>query len=376
MSNERTSDDWNVLSRSNAIFARDQALSNPASVASRLREPAADSGTSLPSAEAMSARHMAACGLNQPVDRSRISRALEIWASEVNAPPHVGFVESERELLKVAQTAKLAVAPWTEAYRQASTLAFTAPNDLVARLDRSAAALRAARSAHAEAKFRPDGRWWRSRGTGWDVPFLAIAAITAASRGDVAAARRWLPLIKALEAGCFWLWIDDAAIHVGERPTVSLDRAGRLHCPNGPAFVWLSDLRSHYWHGVRVPVFVVERPSSISLDVIHAEANVEIRRVMIERYRCAEEIAGPAAYMRDAGGTRIDHDERFGTLWRCDLSGDEPLLMIEVVNATREADGGFKRYWLRVPPNTKTAREAAAWTFAMPPDQYKPRIET
>jgi hypothetical protein len=97
---------------------------------------------------------------------------------------------------------------------------------------------------------------------------------------------------------------------------------------------------------------------------------------MIERYRHGEEIHGAAAFIRDAGGRRLDHDERFGTLWRRNFVGDEPIVMIEVVNRTPEPDGSFKRYWLRVPPTVRTAREAVAWTFNMPAEQYAPEIET
>jgi hypothetical protein len=34
-----------------------------------------------------------------------------------------------------------------------------------------------------------------------------------------------------------------------------------------------------------------------------------------------------------------------------------------VVNSTPEQDGTYRRYLLRVPPTTRTAREAVAWTF-------------
>jgi hypothetical protein len=37
---------------------------------------------------------------------------------------------------------------------------------------------------------------------------------------------------------------------------------------------------------------------------------------MIERYRHGEEVSGAAAYIRDAGGERLDRDEHYGTLWR------------------------------------------------------------
>ncbi len=80
--------------------------------------------------------------------------------------------------------------------------------------------------------------------------------------------------------------------------------------------------------------------------------------------------------MRDAGGKVLDDDPRYGTLWRRRFRGDEPIVMIEVINRTREPLGGFKRYWLRVPPTIRTAREAVAWTFNMPARQYAPVIET
>jgi len=50
--------------------------------------------------------------------------------------------------------------------------------------------------------------------------------------------------------------------------------------------------------------------------------------------------------------------------------------MIEVVNRSREPDGSFRRYWLRVPPTMRTARAAVAWTFDVPAKRYAPDIET
>ena len=49
----------------------------------------------------------------------------------------------------------------------------------------------------------------------------------------------------------------------------------------------------------------------------------------------------------------------------------EPLTVVEVVNSTPEPDGSHRRYFLRVPPDTRTAREAVAWTFGFDdPHQY------
>ena len=97
---------------------------------------------------------------------------------------------------------------------------------------------------------------------------------------------------------------------------------------------------------------------------------------MIERYRRGDEIHGAAAFMRDASAKRLDHDERYGTLWRRNIPEDEPIVMVEVMNSTPSSDGSFKRYWLRVPPTMTTAREAVAWTFNVPAEQYAPEVET
>ena len=161
-----------------------------------------------------------------------------------------------------------------------------------------------------------------------------------------------------------------------QRLILELDDDWMLHSLEGPACAYPDGFAIHAVHGVRVPGFVVRRPDEITVQTIDDEENAEVRRVMIDRYRLGEEVHGAAAYMRDGGGGRLDHDEKFGTLWARYLPDDEPIIMLEVVNATPERDGTLKHYWLRVPPNISTAREAAAWTFGRAPEDYAPDIET
>lgn len=57
--------------------------------------------------------------------------------------------------------------------------------------------------------------------------------------------------------------------------------------------------------------------------------------------------------------------------------GAEPFVAVEVVNATAEPDGSHRRYFLRVPPRTRTARQAVAWTFGFEDARrYVPSIES
>jgi hypothetical protein len=210
-----------------------------------------------------------------------------------------------------------------------------------------------------------------------DLSYVAAAVIGASSEGEEETIQKWLGLFEAFEAGAFIMWVGADTIYVAVIPQkIAFDDRRRLHCADGPAFMWLDDIRDYYWHGVYVPDHVIERPQQISVAAVDAETNVEVRRVMIERYRFGQDPHGAAAYMRDAGGKSLDHDERFGTLWRREVKGDDSIVVLEVINSTREPEGAFKHYWLRVPPTMKTAREAAAWTFDIPADKYAPSIET
>ena len=186
------------------------------------------------------------------------------------------------------------------------------------------------------------------------------------------------PLMEAFIAGCWLLYWTDDTLYWIAKPTVHRDQSSevrRLH--NDKYAAVESDIVNlYFWHGVLVPAFVVVRPDWITLKHIDAEENAEVRRVMIERYKDGSEIHGSAAYILDAGGKKLDHDERFGTLWHRDVKDDEPIRMIEVINSTREPDRSFRRYWLRVPPTVQSAHEAVAWSFGKTTKEYMPQIET
>jgi hypothetical protein len=50
--------------------------------------------------------------------------------------------------------------------------------------------------------------------------------------------------------------------------------------------------------------------------------------------------------------------------------------MVKLRNSTREPDGSFKPYWLRVDPRCETAHAAVAWTWGMGVDEYAPVAES
>lgn len=166
-----------------------------------------------------------------------------------------------------------------------------------------------------------------------------------------------------------WWWPFEQVAVVSERPTVlARDDQGRLHGEDGPAIAYSDGLALHCWRGLPVPADLIGRLDQLTVERIHAEQNLELRRVLTERY-------GLDRYLRDAGATRVGADET-GVLWRLPVDGDEPLVMVEVINSSPEPDGSRRRYWLRVPPTTRSAREAVAWTFGLAAEEYRPVRQT
>jgi hypothetical protein len=175
-------------------------------------------------------------------------------------------------------------------------------------------------------------------------------------------------LLAAVRAAGWW-WPFERAVIMTERPlTLHLDGQGRLHRPDGPASTYPDGFALYAWHGLRVPAWLIDELPRLRVQDIQAQANVELRRVMLESY-------GFDRYMHDAGATRVHQDDT-GTLWRAEFDDDQPLVMVEVVNATPEPDGTHRIYWLRVPPTVGSAREAVAWTFGLNADRYRPLRET
>jgi Domain of unknown function (DUF6745) len=168
-----------------------------------------------------------------------------------------------------------------------------------------------------------------------------------------------------------WWWPFEQVVILTERPCameLARDEQGRLHYPTGPLVEYPDGWAVWAWHGVRVPRQLIERPDTITVEQIRATRNLEARRLLLERY-------GLDRYLRDAAATLVHLDE-YGKLWRCELPGDEPLTIVEVVNATPEPDGTCATYLLRVPPTMRTARQAVAWTFDMAADDYHPAAQT
>jgi hypothetical protein len=90
---------------------------------------------------------------------------------------------------------------------------------------------------------------------------------------------------------------------------------------------------------------------------ILSQQNQTIRRNLITKYGYQYILQGQAPVQQDD----------YGSLYRIPTpSGQEEIVLVEVVNTTPEPDGSFAHYFLRVPPNTASARAAVQWTFQTP----------
>lgn len=163
-----------------------------------------------------------------------------------------------------------------------------------------------------------------------------------------------------------WWLFRGVAILCSPPTRVSFDPDGRLHAPDGKAIEYADGWGVYAWHGVNVPEQVICAPDSLAPEQILSERNVEVRRVMIERFGADRLLSHTKARCLD-----MDQDGR-RSLYLLPMRGDEPLVAVRV-----ECPSTKQVYFLRVPPEVRTCRAAIAWTFGFNTVQeYQPIVET
>jgi hypothetical protein len=196
---------------------------------------------------------------------------------------------------------------------------------------------------------------WPQRGT------LRIGRLVARGCTGLRALPPWLTRIAQLDLrGCGGI----RELPPGVEITSWLDVAdsGLTGLPPGARVARLR------WRGVPVEARVAFRPQSITAAEVLATPNVELRRVLLERMGYARFLAAAGARVldadRDPGGER--------QLLTVPLRGDEPLVCVAV-----RCPSTGRRYIIRVPPETRTCRQAVAWIAGFDdPDAYRPVAET
>lgn len=115
---------------------------------------------------------------------------------------------------------------------------------------------------------------------------------------------------------------------------------------------------------VQLMLFVEQKHGTLKARDITSCKNAEYRRILMQRF-------GYEKFLKEMGGVEI-HKEGENSLVRIDWHKDEkPIKLVRVKDASTD-----RFYVLRVPPETKTVREAISWTFGLNETEYHPIMET
>ena len=224
--------------------------------------------------------------------------------------------------------------------------------------------------------------FWGQHEVSWSA-FYSFCASELGVTYDAAGSEK-LGLWQSIAESCGWWYPYRGLVVACERPTaVHMEPTGtvdgwlgtgtyRLHNDTGPALAFGDGWSVWAINGVRVPQAVVESPETITPEMILAESNAEVRRVMIER--------GPGwnAFAAQAG-TLIDecpdpangpHTIRLYELPEALRKGVGDVRLIVVTNGTPEPDGHHRQFGLTVDREHNTALAAAASTYGLSAGEY------
>lgn len=186
---------------------------------------------------------------------------------------------------------------------------------------------------------------------------------------------RQLALWATLARSTGWWWPGRGRCVMAERPAeVHTEPAPggrhgevRLHHPDSPAVRFADGAELYALSGTRVPAWVITDPT---VERIHRETNVEVRRCAIERI-------GWDCYIEQAGLQLVDSAADPGNpgsdlhlyhvprqVW------GRPARVLLVVNGSVEPDGERRRYGLGVPAHIGDPVAAAGWSYGLTGDQY------
>lgn len=163
---------------------------------------------------------------------------------------------------------------------------------------------------------------------------------------------------------------------------------GRLHREGGPARItptrctWYRNGQLHgmdvdiwgsmafFFRNIRVPRDYIMKPEALRAADVLKHPNTEVRYAGMLLY-------GYERMEQEGHLRKKHHDDKTGaTLYTVSGVLTQPFCVVRVLNSTAEPDGSFKPYYLTVPPDMKTCKEAIAWTFSKSSDEYKPSHET
>lgn len=206
---------------------------------------------------------------------------------------------------------------------------------------------------------------WRLYASGFGTHDLGWLAVQQCLREVCGVESETEPLVGLFRLAGLVGWVvpHERVCWVAERPIrLATDLQGRLHSADGPALKYPDGWSLYMWKGIRVQPWMIENKEGITPRTINRERDPRLRRVLIE-------ILTPARYVALGEAVPVSRDET-GTLWRRHWAR-QVWAAVEVINGTPEPDGTRKHYFLQVPPEMRSAREAVAWTYGLTEQQYR-----
>ncbi len=186
---------------------------------------------------------------------------------------------------------------------------------------------------------------------GYAAWYDAVLDMTEMARCDAGDA-----YVKVARSVCYW-WANTAFVIVCDRPAhIHLDDQGRLHHESAKAIEWRDGWGCYSWHGVRLPQeyeHAIHTPSAITVQQVRKCENMEVRRVLMERYGIGRYLADIKAEIVDMDSVPVDALAPKDTHIVRGLLRDDRGQLWMVAN-----DGSTPRvYHWTVPEGTKTCRE-------------------
>jgi hypothetical protein len=209
--------------------------------------------------------------------------------------------------------------------------------------------------------------WYGQHEVDWIARFEVHRLLGGLSFTDEDSAE--LELWAVLARSCGWWWPREGHCVVSERPVVTHFEAGdepRLHNGNGPAVAYGDGFALHFWHGTRVPAWVIDDPTH---ERIAAERNVEVRRCAVERLGWQRFLDGADLALVGTAPDPGNHGHELRLYDQPAGWGARQRLLV-TVNGSVERDGTRRRYGLRVPAWFDDPVDAAAWTYGLTGAQY------
>lgn len=207
--------------------------------------------------------------------------------------------------------------------------------------------------------------WWACMAgqmwAGWHAYTAFVQEVVKHPLPDDLVAKIWAT--KTADMSAFWWWPHEKFIMACDRPTnFSLDDRGRFHSMDRLALEFADGFGIACVHGMNIGARIITRPETISVTEIEREPNIEIRRVMLEKF-------GYKRFLEKTAARLISKDQ-YGVLWQKDLPNEHPMLFVEVENQTPDPDGSRRKFFLDVtgmerklgwPIDSAHAAVAATW---------------